>query len=96
MAMPETGGWGAPAPIPWQSEADAAVRERVRAQILAIFSNRKQAQANNNRLPDFVSRLEDALYRNARSKVRNKAMPRRCCIRSARLGQVLSLRASAR
>lgn len=81
MAMPEAGGWGAPAPVSWQSEADAPIRERVRAQILAIFSKRQQAQTNN-RLPDFVSRLEDALYHRARSKVSSKSVLLRCCMRS--------------
>ncbi|KAG2482629.1 hypothetical protein HYH03_018437 [Edaphochlamys debaryana] len=60
----------APPPFqPWQSEADAADRKMMTEHIYQIFQSKRPAQQQyNSKLPEFVKRLEEGLYRSANSK----------------------------
>jgi hypothetical protein len=59
----------------WQSESDINLRRDVVENILQLFKNRKPHVTPEwqQRLPDFVKRLEEALYRSAATKVK-------CCL----------------
>eukprot|EP00897_Mesotaenium_endlicherianum_P009474 jgi/Mesen1/8555/ME000489S07941 len=54
----------------WQTDQDSPIRRRILQQIFLLFQKRKSAHTPEwqQRLPDFVKRLEDALYRVAMSK----------------------------
>mmetsp|Transcript_5018 Transcript_5018/g.18226 ORF Transcript_5018/g.18226 Transcript_5018/m.18226 type:complete len:1377 (+) Transcript_5018:27-4157(+) len=57
--------WGS-----WQSDRDIADRKNLAQRILSLFQQRKPQVTKEwqQKLPDFVRRLEEELYRNARSK----------------------------
>jgi len=57
----------------WQSDEDIPQRKELIQHILKIFKQRKPDVTKEwqHKLPDFVLRLEEAVYRGARSKVRS-------------------------
>ncbi|KAG1671872.1 hypothetical protein FOA52_003439 [Chlamydomonas sp. UWO 241] len=55
-----------PPPGQWQSDADLPIRRQVTEKISEIFNKRKGG-VQSTKLSDFMRRLEDGLYRNARS-----------------------------
>ncbi|KAH7298000.1 hypothetical protein KP509_25G022700 [Ceratopteris richardii] len=54
----------------WQSDSDVAIRRNIVEKILHLFQKRKPrvSQEWQQKLPEFVKRLEESLYRDASSK----------------------------
>ncbi|GAB4815528.1 hypothetical protein N2152v2_002574 [Parachlorella kessleri] len=62
-AQPAQASW-----VTWHSQGDSELRSTIIRQVYSLFAKRKPVLHDQGKLPDFIKRLEEALYKTAKSR----------------------------